>query len=219
MLDIRRAIPCLSMACALGGAAMAAAEPQPFPLQDGFVYPGQPGSEGIAGYSEGFTKPGRKRPPGRLPAYRQVDWMAGRWKVSLRDYDYRPPAPGLIREIATGTGAIEFTPDDWWLKFEVRVPGRNDLLLLGYDDAAGRWVLHRIGKPGRAYGAALLAPDWRGDRMTFEPVELVTASGRRLTDRLTLVRDGDDRFRIVTEALLPSGRFVAVHHIEFTRSK
>ena len=211
------ALFCLAIVCALG--SVAAAEPQPFPENDGLVYPGQPGSEGIAEYYKLFEKRGPRRPAGRLPAYRKVEWMAGRWKTSLRDYEYRPPAPGQILELATGTADIEFTPDDWWLKLDARSPGRNDLFLLGYDDVTRRWILYQLGRPGRAYGSALVAPDWTGDRITFGPADLVTASGLKLTDRVTIVRDGDDRFRIVTEALLPTGRFVAVHDRVFTRSK
>ena len=53
--------------------------------------------------------------------------------------------------------------------------------MLGFDEVAGRWILHKIAKPGRAYDSALFAAGWTGDRITF-----------------------------ITEALLPTGRFVAV---------
>lgn len=198
-----------------GSAAWAS---QGFPVGDGFVYPGQPGSEGISTYYKMLGAPAPRRPAGRLPEYAQVAWLVGRWTVDLRDYDYTPPGAGHIQQVASGTADIAFTSDQWWIQIDITLPNSKDLWFLGYDYAAGRWVLHKVGKPGGAYNSAVFATAWKADRITFEPTELINGSGVKLFDRLTIVREAADRFRIVTEAQMPTGRFVAVHDRLFTRT-
>lgn len=207
----------LGLAVALLGSAAIASDP--FPADDGFVYPGQPGSEGVVEFYRRWAAHSDSLPPaepGRPTALESFAWMVGRWRVVARDYDFEPARGGRIVELGRGTAAVSFSPDARWLRIESTLPGRDNLKYIGWDRAARALVLQEISSPGITYAAPIRSAGWRGDRVAFGPVTM-TYYGADYTDRITLVKQGRDAFRIVVESRLASGRFVAMDDLVYTR--
>jgi hypothetical protein len=61
------------------------------------------------------------------------------------------------------------------------------------------------------------AAAWAGDRLTFAATT-TDYRGFRDVQRFVIVRNGADAFRIVTEVRMPSGAFVAMDDVLFTRA-
>lgn len=203
---------------------LAAGAAPPTPSQglgggDGFVYPGQPGSEGISDYYAAYARrlaQVPKAPPGRPPALESLAWMRGCWDAVLRDYEYRAPGPMKILELGHGLANIEFTPDDRWLRIETTLPHRWGARYIGFDRALNKLVLQQVGNAGMVPLDAFRGSGWDGDRLVFGPAAQ-SFFGMRLTDRVTFVRQGRDDMRIVVEGRLASGRFVALDDMVLRR--
>ena len=207
-----------TMACCLALGAALAQDPEPFPEHDGFVYPGRPGSEGIAELNRGFDSFSAGLPPRVKGAgAKEVAWMEGRWQVAVRDYVYEPPAPGHIATLGRGAAVISFAPEQKWLRIETDVPRWSAARFLGYDSVAKGWVWQEVLAPGVDRGPPATGKGWADGRLVLGPVAM-NFHGFRNTGRVTLVREGDDRFRIVSEVRLSGDRYVAVDDTVFTRA-
>jgi hypothetical protein len=196
-----------------------AAGAQGFPQDDGFVYPGQPGSTGVGEYYRRWAEHVAALPApteGRPAALRAFEWMTGRWTVVARDYDFSPGSPGRIVEVGRGSATVAFTPDERWLRIESTLTDRVDLKFIGFNRAARQLVLQQVVAPGITYPEPVRSPGWRGERITFGPAPMVHY-GARYTDRITVVREGPDAFRVVVEGDVGGGRFVAMDDLVFSR--
>jgi hypothetical protein len=193
---------------------------EPFPRNDGFVYPGDPGTEMMGDYYRRWAEHVAKLPPaqqGMPPALESLAWMVGRWQAVSRDYE-RDPAKGHgMFEIGRGPTSIDFTPDQRWLHIQSELrPDRSNARYIGYDRAERQFVFQEIAAPGIVYLTPTRSHGWRRDRMTFGPTSLLYY-GLSLTDRITIVRVDNDQFRIVVEGRLPNGTFMAVDDIVYKR--
>ena len=205
-------------------AGPAAAGPSAPPVRrpgtaDGFVYPGDPGSEGISDYYREYARQLARLPkasPGRPIALEPLAWMEGCWEAVLRDYEYNPPAPMKILELGRGLTQIAFTPDQRWLRIETSIPGRWMGRYIGFDRGAGALVMRQIGNAGMTQREAFRSQGWRGNRLAFGPAPQ-SFFGLPLTDRVTFVRTDEASLRIVVEGRLASGRFVAMDDLLLRR--
>jgi hypothetical protein len=190
------------------------------PKGDGFIYPGDPGSEGTLAYDRAYNAHMAALPPpekGRPAALDQLAWMVGCWEVLQRDYAYKPPARATIMELGRGTADIGFTRDNRWLRVETDISGRSAFRFIGYDRASGKLEMDMVTRPGWTSLAPFRSSGWHGDRLVFGPGTR-DAAGLLLTDRITFVRTGNDAFRIVVEGRLADGRFVAMDDQLFART-
>lgn len=201
------------LAC-LAGAPLAP-QKQPLPANDGFIYPGRPGSEGVADYFESNAKFKSKRvPPRDLRKESAVAWMPGRWRVARRDFDEAGGAS--VSEVLAGEATIAITESGGWVQISARFGGRESWMFLGHDSR--RWLMHFISRPGHMYPQALYAAEGSPDgRLVFEPVTFTSTSGLTLTDRVVLVREDPARFRVVIEGRIGNGNFVAMDDYLFER--
>ena len=184
----------------------------PFPAGDGFVYPGQPGSEGIRTYLHHWDAFVARMPPRGENRLAEAGWMPGQWSVTFRDFGAEPPA---IETGATGTASIRMTPDGRWLDIAIDAGPWSRHQFIGYDTLARRWTMQTVMAPGVAYTADMHATGWHDDRLRFSGA-VMDYHGLKTTDRVTLVHDSDRHFRIVTETRIGK-HFVAVDDIVFDR--
>jgi hypothetical protein len=188
----------------------------PFPRGDGFVYPGQPGSEGIESFERAYESWNRAlpAPAADSPLEREFGWLAGRWSVEARDFE--ADGSGIVR-VGAGRAEASIVGDGRWVRLEARAGRFMWIYHVGYDRLRRRYVLHGMLAPGVGPTEPAFSPGWQSERIRFGPYA-VDARGLRLRDRLTLVRQSRDGFRLVTEAVLPNGRIVAVDDLIFTRA-
>ena len=203
----------------LGLALMQSADPHPglipFPRGDGFIYPGQPGSEGIEDYDRIYESWNRAlpRPIPESPLPREFGWLVGRWSVEARDFE--ADGSGIVR-VGTGSAEARLVGDGRWIRLEARAGRFMWIVYFGYDRVRRHYVLQEIVAPGVGPIGPASSSGWQGERIRFGPFE-VDSRGLRLRDRLTFVRQAPDAFRMVTEAVLANGRIVAVDDVLFTR--
>lgn len=190
------------------------------PRGDGFIYPGDAGSEGIDEYERAWGAHLRLIPkldPAQPAALTELAHLTGCWTVALRDYARRPGVPASIQTVDEGSAVVSLSSDRRWLRIEMNMRKRFAAYYIGYDAFHRGLTMHFIGNPvASTTGAIRAAPGWSKDRLVFGPVSREHA-GLPLTDRITFVRNGSDQLRIVTEGRLASGAFVAVDDLLLTR--
>ena len=202
-------LPLAALLMAAGPAA------SPFPTGDGFVYPGQPGSEGMEAYYQRWSNHGRSLgPPPSSDRLKELYPLLGEWQVELCEFDGSAKGPG-IRPVSRGTAKVTLTADGRWLMIQADLPGYTSIRLIGADRRGGL-VLEEAMAPGATYRGAASARGWTGDRLVFAGTSL-DYHGLELVDRRTLVREGHLRWRMVVEARLASGRYMAADDMLFTR--
>jgi hypothetical protein len=202
------------------GCAAAAARPSAVRRQDGFTYPGQ--TPEAARFNERWVAY-MKRTPG-LPSSGDADvsgigWMIGAWTAQPRDFPSSMTDPATAEAAPASPATIAWTPGRRWLRisFVAQPLGVEWTYYLGHDPVSRRWLLHYLATPSLVFGRPVSAASWAGDRLTFAAT---TADYRGFRDvqRFVIVRNGPDTFRIVTEVRMPSGTFVAMDDVLFTRA-
>lgn len=189
------------------------------PSGDGFVYPGDPGSDGIRQYDSDFAKllASLPPPPSARPTQLQaLAWMTGCWRTELRDYELQQRGRALVRIVGRGSTQISFADDRGWLQVASHLPHRSMFHFIGYDRRANRLILQKVANAGSSPLGAGRSTGFIGARMTFDPW-VHELYGMQLTDRISFVRSGTDALRIVVEGQMPSGRFVAVDDLMLRR--
>lgn len=187
----------------------------PFPTSDGFIYPGQPGSDGIVNYDRRWAEFSATMKPAGESRLHDADWMLGRWTITMRDYEYEPPKPGQIVTQLVGTASISLTSDGRWFEIVTEAVRYSGHRYLGYDSRRSQWVLESVMAPGVSYDGPMMGSAWSAGRLQLGPAEL-DYHGLKSTDRITFVRDSNNRFRIVTETHV-NGGYVAVDDLVFDR--
>jgi hypothetical protein len=216
---VRPARIALSLLFACGCLA-AAAEPSSVRQRDGFTYPGQTPEAARFNARWGAAM---KRTP-RLPSggdadVRGIGWMIGAWTAQPRDFPSTMTDPATAEAAPASPATIAWTPGRRWLRiaFVAQPLGVEWTYYLGHDPVARQWLLHYLATPSLVFGRPASASAWAGDRLTFAAT---TADYRGFRDvqRFVIVRNGADAFRIVTEVRMPSGAFVAMDDVLFTRA-
>ena len=75
-----------------------------------------------------------------------------------------------------------------------------------------------VASPSLVLAGPFVARAWSGDRLVFDPVA-ESYKGFHSITRLTILRTNQDAFRIVSEVKMPSGKFVAMDDVLFTRER
>jgi hypothetical protein len=148
-----------------------------------------------------------------------IAWMIGAWTARPRDFPSTMTDPATAEAAPASPATIAWTPGKRWLRiaFVAQPYGAEWTYYLGHDPVGRRWLLTYLSTPALVFERPMTAAGWAGDRLTFEPA---TADYRGFRDvqRLVIVRDGPDTFRVVTEVRMPSGAFVAMDDVLFTRT-
>lgn len=105
----------LILILAVMGAPAASADP--FPKNDGFIYPGRAGAEGIVEFNRRWDAFSKKLPPRKNAPASQISWLLGRWDLAVGDYFYDPPA--AVRIEVLGRGSCTISPHLQWPLGEV----------------------------------------------------------------------------------------------------
>jgi hypothetical protein len=207
----------LLLAC---GCVAAAAKPPSVRQQDGFTYPGQsPEAARFNRRWDAYMKGAAGQPSGGDADMSGMAWMVGAWTAQPRDFPSTMTDPAAAEAAPASPATIAWTPGRRWLRiaFVAQPRGVEWTYYLGHDPVARRWLLDYIAAPSLVFGRPATAAAWAGDRLTFAAT---TADYRGFRDvqRFVIVRNGPDAFRIVTEVQMPSGAFVAMDDVLFTRN-
>lgn len=201
-----------------GAASATSAVPSP---ADRFTYPGQ--SAEAARYNERWEA-WMKRIP-RLPAggdaeMNSLAWMIGVWTAQPRDFPSMMKDPVQAEKSPASPATISWTAGKRWLRISfVAQPWNAEwTYYLGHDRAGRKWVLDYLATPSLVLDQPAVSLGWKGGGLTFRPV-VTHYNGLRSVVRYSLVRSGPDAFRIVTEVRMPSGRFVAMDDVLFSRAE
>jgi hypothetical protein len=188
---------------------------------DGLLYPGDIGTQAVREFYRRWEEHTSKLPPreqGRPAALGSFEWMVGQWNAVARNFEADATDERRMTEAGRGPAIISFTPDERWLRIESLLrPNWFNARYFGFDRAAKHYVFQEITGPGVVYLTPITSAGWTGDRMVFGPTKMLYY-GLPLTERLTLIRNSPDQFRIVFEDQLPDGTFIAGGDILYTRS-
>jgi hypothetical protein len=195
-------------------------EIEPFAKNDGLVYPGDHGTETVREHYRQWDEHFAKLPPreqGRPAALASFAWMVGHWDAVARNFEADATDERGMTENGRGPAIISFTPDERWLRIESLLrPNWFNARYFGFDRAAKHYVFQEITGPGVVYLTPITSAGWTGERMVFGPTKMLYY-GLPLTERITLIRNSPDQFRIVFEDQLPDGTFIAVGDVLYTR--
>jgi hypothetical protein len=190
------------------------------PKNDGLVYPGDTGSDAVHELHRRWAEHLSRLPPGergRPAALDSFSWIVGRWNAVARSFEVDAADRRGMVEAGRGEAVISFTPDEQWLRIEGLLgPKWFNARYFGFDRAAKRYVFHEITGPGVVYLSPLTSAGWKEGRMVFGPAKMVYY-GFPLMQRMTLIRNSPDQFRIVFEDELPDGNFVVGGDVLYTR--
>jgi hypothetical protein len=184
---------------------------------DGFIYPGL--SAVGRRYNDRWSAYMRRLPVVKDdPEQRKIDWMRGTWTAQPRDFPKSMTDPSTA-ELSPATAATaDWTAGRRWLRISfVAEPWHAEWdYLLGHDAVGKHWILQYIASPSLLFSGAFKASGWRSDRLVFAPIAESYRGFTGIT-RFVIVRTGQNSFRIVSEVKMPSGRFVAMDDVLFTR--
>lgn len=191
-----------------------------FPKNDGLLYPGDVGTEAVRELHRQWTEHLSKLPPEeerRPAALESFTWMVGRWNAVARNFEADATDKRRMTEAGRGTAIVSFTPDEHWLRIEGLLgPDWFNARYFGFDRAAKRYVFNEITGPGVVYLTPLTSAGWKEGRLVFGPAKMLYY-GLPLVERMTLIRNSPDQFRIVFEDQLPDGAFVVAGDVLYTR--
>jgi hypothetical protein len=148
------------------------------------------------------------QPPAELE---QVSWMLGEWTVEAKVY----ATPANPESVEQGRCSITKVLGDSWLQLADTYPeGTQDLGFLTYNLVTRRWV--SLGLDSLGNSIATHGERWVSDRLvlTAPGVEIM---GEVVTLRQTIVRTGQDEFRLVNEEQRPDGSWVALDEYRYRR--
>lgn len=147
-------------------------------------------------------------PPAELE---QVSWMLGEWTVEAKVFATQATPESIER----GRCTISKVLGDSWLQLADSYPeGTQDLGFLTYNLVTRRWV--SLGLDSLGNSIATQGDRWVSDRLalTAPGVEIM---GEVVTLRQTIVRTGQDEFRVVNEERRPDGSWVALDEYRYRR--
>lgn len=206
---------CLAVACATSLLASVPVTRQP--ASDGFAYPGK--SAEAKRYNAKWDAYMRRLPAAKDdPELSEIEWMRGAWTAQPRDYPDSMTDPSKAELSPPSAATSDWTAGHRWLRLSfVAEPWHVEWnYFLGHDPVGKRWVLQYIASPSVMFAHPLTAGAWTGNRLVFSPVA-DTDKGFSEVSRFVIMRTSQDAFRIVSEVKMPSGRFVAMDDVLFTR--
>jgi hypothetical protein len=148
----------------------------------------------------------------------QIDWMVGSWIAQPRDFPSAMTDPSAAEKSPASAASIAWTVGKRWLRITfIAEPWHVEWnYYLGHDPLSGRWVMDYLASPSLRFDKPATASGWSDDRLVFQPTA-ETYKGFRDLHRFILLRKAPNSFRIVNEVRMPSGKFVAMDDVLFTR--
>lgn len=145
------------------------------------------------------------------PQMKQVEWMLGSWNIEAQVF----ATPTTPAHVDHGTAQISVVNGGTWLQMADAYPqGTQDLGFLTYNLVTRRWVSVALDSTGNS--VVTTGPAWEDDRLVLSAaVEIVGISAML---RQTVTRAGPDRFSVLNEEQLPSGRWIKLDEYRYQRT-